>query len=71
MPTQTSPLCSGAKRYWFLSVALFLFISRAPSQISDKVSNVSVGAIQPGEPLAIQVELVKTAVVDRMEVAYR
>ncbi len=71
MCTQPFPLCSTLWRSGFLAAALFFFLGILHSQISDKLSTVTPGLYRAGEPLTIQVEIVKSASVERIEIAYR
>ena len=53
----------------FLSFILLTAISFA--QVSDKISKVNIGVVKDGEPLTIQVDLVQSTIVDRVEIAHR
>lgn len=58
-------------RKTIITIALSLLATFAFSQVSDKISKINIGTIMPGEPLTIQVDLVQSNLLERIEIAYR
>jgi len=58
-------------RILLISITLLLFVIHIQGQISDRITNVNVGAAHPAEPLSIQIELIQPNLIERVEIAYR
>ena len=71
MHSEISLLRSVVKRYGFFAIALPFFASTILAQVSENVSKVTVGTVQPGKPLGIELEFVQSAVYEKVEIAYR
>src|SRR5205809_545521 len=52
-------------------VVLWMVPCALLAQVSDKISRVTVGRYQQGQPLSIQAELADVAAIDHIEMAYR
>lgn len=50
---------------------ILFFALSMQGQVSDKISKVNIGTAHPAEPLTIQVELVQSNLIERIEIAYR
>src|SRR5260221_9588173 len=64
-------LPTSLRRAILLVAILALFLAVSVAQISDKIARVNVEQYRAGEPLPIQVELVNSAAIDRVDLAYR
>ncbi|MDI6765930.1 MAG: hypothetical protein QME52_03805 [Bacteroidota bacterium] len=53
------------------AIVFLLTASFALAQVSDKVAKVTIGSIQHGQPLTIQIDLMQSNLLDQVEIAYR
>ncbi len=61
----------GPRALGVVAAILLLAAAGTRAQVSDRISRVQVGAVHPGEPLGIQVELIQPDQIERIEIAYR